>query len=200
MVGNFVTWPDGLDCANLDDASHDIRFRIGLTRMIDIARDVSPVGAVDRPAAIDLEKVFRTQIVGRLGGNSLAPIFDDEGPFPDRSDREQSETCSGAGNAEWLIDGRSFHRPQTTQPVGQEFCCKPWRLRGGRNSKGHDRALQHFRTDRDGLHRVGSDMSRLSGCPPGSVAPFGPIPTRRRRDQFNQLLCNRHPAPARQVC
>jgi len=128
MVGDFITRLDGFNCADLDDASHHIRFCIGPTRVVDIARDVPPVGAIYRPAAIDLEKVFRAQIVGCLGGNPFAPIFDDEGSFPDRSGREQSETCSGAGNTEWLIEGRSFHRPQTTQPVGQELACKQWRL------------------------------------------------------------------------
>ena len=43
--------------------------------MVDVARSVSAVGAVDRPAAVDLEKVAGIELVGDFGRRMNCPLL-----------------------------------------------------------------------------------------------------------------------------
>ena len=52
--------------------------------MIDVARDVPAAGAIDRPAAVELEKIFGPQLVGFGVGDDPAGIIDDELSLLDR--------------------------------------------------------------------------------------------------------------------
>ena len=42
----------------------EIRLRIRPARVIDVAGEVAPVGAVDGPAGIELEQIFGIELVG----------------------------------------------------------------------------------------------------------------------------------------
>jgi len=83
VIGDLVPRLDVLDRTDLDDVFDEIDFRIGSARMIDIARPVSAAGAVDGPAAVDLEEIARIELVGDLGRNLSAAVAEDELPLLD---------------------------------------------------------------------------------------------------------------------
>ena len=66
--------------------------------MVDIARAVFSVRAIDRPAIVDLEQIPRIESLGVFGGNLPADVSDDELSLLDRDAREQAE--SGLGSAD----------------------------------------------------------------------------------------------------
>jgi hypothetical protein len=55
----------------------EINFGVGPAGMVDVARPVS-AGAVDRPAAVDFEKIAGIQLVGDFGRNLPAAVANDE--------------------------------------------------------------------------------------------------------------------------
>ena len=83
VIGDLVPRLDVLDRTDLDHVFHEIDFRIGSARMIDIARPVSAAGAVNGPAAVDLEEIACVELVGDFGRNLSAAVAEDELPFLD---------------------------------------------------------------------------------------------------------------------
>src|SRR3954454_14203211 len=62
--------------------------------MVDIARRVSSIGAVERPPGIQSKQVFRSELVSFFRGDPLAPILDDELPLSDCSQGKEPEPGS----------------------------------------------------------------------------------------------------------
>ena len=83
VIGDLVPRLDVLDRTDLDHVFHEIDFRIGSAGMIDIARPVSAAGAVNGPAAVDLEQVACIELVGDFGRNLAAAVANDELPLLD---------------------------------------------------------------------------------------------------------------------
>lgn len=99
VVRDLVVGFDALDRPNLDHVLHEIDFRIWPALMVDIARPVSPAGAVDRPAIVDLEQIPRIEILGVVGVNLPADISNDELALFDRYASEQAEPGLGSADA-----------------------------------------------------------------------------------------------------
>ena len=83
VIGDLVPRLDVLDRSDLDDVLHEIDFRIGSARVIDVTRPVSAAGAVDGPAAVDLEEIACIELVGDFGRNLSAAVAEDELPLLD---------------------------------------------------------------------------------------------------------------------
>src|SRR5882672_9065712 len=98
VVGDLVAGHDVLDRRDEDLALDDVGLGIRPAGVIDVARDVAPGRAVDRPTLVDLEQVAIVELVGQLVGNAPAPVLDDEVALLDGLGGEQAETCARAGN------------------------------------------------------------------------------------------------------
>lgn len=98
VIGDLVPGLDVFDRTNLDRVFHEINFGIRSARMIDIARPVSAVGPVDRPAVVDLEQVPGIEMLGFGGGYLPADVSDDELSLFDRHQRKQAKAGPGAGD------------------------------------------------------------------------------------------------------
>src|SRR4051812_22175557 len=59
VIGDLVIGLDVLDRTDLDHVLDEIDFRVGPAGMIDIAGQIAPGGAIDRPAVVDLEQIPR---------------------------------------------------------------------------------------------------------------------------------------------
>jgi len=59
--------------------------------MIDVARPVPAVGAVDGPAGVDLEQVAGIELVGGFGAHLPAAVADDELPLLDCDTGEEPQ-------------------------------------------------------------------------------------------------------------
>ena len=91
MVRDLVAGLDVPDRPDLDHVLDEIDFGIRPARMIDVTRGIAAGCPIDGPACVDLEKVARIEIIGRLCRNLPASVANDELPFSDRHAREQPE-------------------------------------------------------------------------------------------------------------
>jgi hypothetical protein len=78
VIGDLVAGLDVLDRSDLDGVFHEVDFGIRSARMIDIARAVSAAGAVNGPAAVDLEEIACIELVGDFGSNPPPAVANDE--------------------------------------------------------------------------------------------------------------------------
>jgi hypothetical protein len=63
---------------NLDHVLDEIDFRVGPAGRIDIAGQIAPGGAIDRPAVVDLEQIPGVHDIGVFSADLLAAIPDNE--------------------------------------------------------------------------------------------------------------------------
>src|SRR4051812_49112708 len=98
VIGDLVIGLDVLDRTDLDHVLDEIDFRIGPAGVIDIAGQIAPGGAVDRPAVVDLEQIPGVHDLGVFGADLLAAIPDNESALLDRSAGEEAEP--GLGSAD----------------------------------------------------------------------------------------------------
>src|SRR5215813_5325373 len=91
VIRDLVPWLDILDRTDFDHVLHEIGFGIRSARMVDVARAVPAVGAVDGPARVDLEQVAGIELVGGFGTNLPAAVANDELTLFDRDAREQTK-------------------------------------------------------------------------------------------------------------
>ena len=82
---------DGTDRIDENMTAFYLRLAIGLTRMIDIPRDVLARRAVNRPPAIHFKKIFASATVFLGGGYRAAEIFDDALALLIRARGEEAE-------------------------------------------------------------------------------------------------------------
>src|SRR5262249_3300517 len=85
-----------LDRTDLDHMFHEIGFRIRSARMVDVARAVPAVGAVDGPAGVDLEQVAGIELVGGFAANLPAAVTNDELPLLDCDPGEETQPSFGS--------------------------------------------------------------------------------------------------------
>ena len=98
VIGDLVPGLDVLDRTNLDRVFHEINFGIRSARMIDIARPVSAAGAVDGPAAVDLEEIAGIELVGDFGSNLPPAVANDELALPDWDAGEETQPSFGSAD------------------------------------------------------------------------------------------------------
>src|SRR3954462_11721853 len=98
MIGDLVIGLDVLDRTDLDRVLDEIDFRVGPAGMIDIAGQIAPGGAVDRPAVVDLEQIPGVHDFGVFGADLLAAIPDNERALLDRGAGEEAEPRLGSAN------------------------------------------------------------------------------------------------------
>lgn len=91
IVGDLIAGLDILDRCNEDFVLLHVALGVRPARMIDVARNIAAAGAVDRPAAVDLEQIFGPELVGLLGRDQPAGIISDELALLDRLDRKQAQ-------------------------------------------------------------------------------------------------------------
>src|SRR3984957_17043949 len=91
IVGDLLVRLDVLDRPDLDHMLDEIGLGVRAAGMVDVARHVSPAGAVDGPARIDLEQVFVVELVGRIGVDLAAAGARDELSLFDRCPGEHAE-------------------------------------------------------------------------------------------------------------
>src|SRR5262249_4856465 len=77
---------------------HEIGFGIRSARMIDVARAVPAVGAVDGPACVDLEQVAGIELVGDFGANLPAAVANDELSLLDCDTGEETQPSLGSAD------------------------------------------------------------------------------------------------------
>src|SRR6516162_8609586 len=104
VIGDLVPGLDILDRTDLDHVLHEIGFGIRSARMVDVARAVPAVGAVDGPAGVDLEQVAGIELVGGFGADLPAAVAYDELPLFDRDAGE--ETKPGLRSADAKVTRR----------------------------------------------------------------------------------------------
>src|SRR3954465_12292618 len=90
VIGVLVIGLDVLDRTDLDHVLDEIDFRVGPAGMIDIAGDIAPAGAVDRPAVVDLEQIPGVHDFGVFGTDLLSAIPDNKGALLDRGAGEEA--------------------------------------------------------------------------------------------------------------
>jgi hypothetical protein len=74
VIRDLVTGLDILDRPDLDRVFHEIGFGIRSAGMIDVARAVPAVGAVDGLARVDLEQVAGIELVGGFAAKIFLPL------------------------------------------------------------------------------------------------------------------------------
>src|SRR5712691_6388854 len=109
VVGDLVARRDFPDGADEDLALDDVGLGVRAARVVDVARDVAPGRAVDRPALVELEQVAVVELVGDLVRDAPAPILDDEIALVDGLGRKQAETCLRATDTERATRRNGLH-------------------------------------------------------------------------------------------
>src|SRR5215211_899156 len=98
--------------------------------MVGIARHVAMRGAIDGPAAVDLEHVFArvTSLIRSclLGGNARAAILDDDRALLDRRGGEQAEAGWRAADANGWVT-RHGEAPRVCGQVFAGLAARPLR-------------------------------------------------------------------------
>ena len=98
VIRDLVPRLDILDRTDLDHVFHEIGFGIRSAGMIDVARAVPAVGAVDGPARVDLEHVAGIELVGGFAANLPAAVANDELPLLDRDTGEETQPSFGSAD------------------------------------------------------------------------------------------------------
>src|SRR6266436_4624940 len=98
VIRDLVTGLDILDRPDLDHVFHEIGFGIRSAGMIDVARAVPAVGAVDGPARVDLEHVAGIELVGGFAANLPAAVANDELPLLDCDTGEETQPSFGSAD------------------------------------------------------------------------------------------------------
>src|SRR5215831_3119557 len=98
VIRDLVTGLDILDRPDLDHVFHEIGFGIRSTGMIDVARPIPAVGAVDGPARVDLEHVAGIELVGGFTANLPAAVANDELPLLDCDTGEETQPRFGSAD------------------------------------------------------------------------------------------------------
>ena len=90
VVGNFVTGIDDADGFDKDAITDDYHLAVWFTGVIDVARDIFAVRAVDRFSISEFEEVLAGTFVGLFIGDQPSGVFQDSGATRNVSCRKYS--------------------------------------------------------------------------------------------------------------